>query len=103
MKSILLILFVLLTISCQRETRNELGVGYNKTLILPPTNDLPDPNTSIESDIELIDSENLVIKSILKQTKAINVNPNIIDQIDNESGYETDQTLFQRLFKGKKE
>ncbi len=103
MKSILLILFVLLTVSCQRETRNELGVGYNKTLIIPPTNDLPDPNTSIDSDIELIDSENLVIKSILNQTKAINVNPNIIDQIDNESGYETDQTLFQRLFKGKKE
>ena len=44
-----------------------------------------------------------MIKNILIQTDAINVNKNIIDQIDNATGYETDQLLFDRLFKGKKE
>ena len=29
--------------------------------------------------------------------------PLIIDQIDNKSGYETDETIFDRLFKVKKE
>ncbi len=101
MKSIYLTLIILLTISCQRETRNDLGVGYNKSLIIPPTNDLPVPKTSIDTDLDT-DSDNVIINSILNQTNAINANPNIIDQIDNESGYETDQLLFDRLFKGKK-
>ena len=43
MKSIFLVLLVFL-ISCQREIRNEVGVGYNKELIIPPTNDLPMQN-----------------------------------------------------------
>ena len=47
MKSIFLVLLVLL-VSCQREIRNEVGVGYNKELIIPPTNDLPQPNSSDE-------------------------------------------------------
>ena len=45
MKSIFLVLLVLL-ISCQREIRNEVGVGYNKELIIPPTNDLPLPKST---------------------------------------------------------
>ena len=101
MKILFLFLIISLTISCQRETKNELGVGYNKTLIIPPTNDLPVPNNSTQTDLVLVESENPVINNILNKTDAINANPNIINQIDNESGYETDQTLFQRLFKGK--
>ena len=34
MKSIFLILLLIVTLSCQREERNQLGVEYNKTLIL---------------------------------------------------------------------
>ena len=48
MKSIFLVLLVLL-VSCQREIRNEVGVGYNKELIIPPTNDLPLPNSADEN------------------------------------------------------
>ena len=103
MKSVFLVLLIFLTVSCQRELRNDLGVGYNKTLIIPPTNDLPEPNSSNDTYTDAVDSDNVVIKSILIQTDAINANKNIIDQIDNETGYETDQTLFDRLFKGKKE
>jgi hypothetical protein len=101
MKSVFLVLLIFLTISCQREIRNYLG--DNQTLIIPPTNDLPEPNSSTDTHIDTLDSDNLVIKNILIQTDAINVNKNIIDQIDNATGYETDQLLFDRLFKGKKE
>tara|TARA_B100001027_G_scaffold210401_1_gene177495 strand:+ start:123 stop:434 length:312 start_codon:yes stop_codon:yes gene_type:complete len=103
MKSIFLVLLILLTFSCQRETRNDLGVSYNQTLIIPPTNDLPEPNSSTDTNLDLVESDNLVIKKILIETDAINTNKNIIDQIDNDSGYETDQTIFELLFKGKKE
>ena len=48
------------------------------------------------------DADNPVIKSILNQTDAINTNSNVADKIDYGSGYETDLTLFQKLFKGKK-
>ena len=103
MKSVFLVLLIFLTISCQREIRNDLGVGYNQTLIIPPTNNLPEPSSSTDIYVDSANSDNQVINSILIQTDAINVNKNVIDQIDNESGYETDQTLFDRLFKGKKE
>ena len=103
MKSIFLVLLLFLIISCQREIRNDLGVGYNQTLIIPPTNELPEPNSSTDISIDSADSDNLVINSILIKTDAINANKNVIDKIDNERGYETDQTLFDRLFKGKKE
>ncbi len=36
MKNILIILLAIFIISCQREVKNELGLGYNKTLIVPP-------------------------------------------------------------------
>ncbi len=102
MKSIFLILLIFFTISCQRETRNNLGVVYNKTLILPPTDDLPVPNSKNNLNIDLVETNNPVIKSILNQTDAINTNSNVADKIDYDSGYETDLTLFQKLFKGKK-
>ena len=102
MRSIFLIFIICLLISCQRDTRNDLGVGYNKELIIPPTNNLPAPNTSSDTNVVIEDSDNPVVNSILSQTDAINANPNVINEIDNESGYETDQLLFDRLFKGKK-
>ena len=102
MKSIYLVLIIFLAVSCQRDTRNDLGVGYNKELIIPPTNNLPIPNSSIDTNIVLEESDNPVINSILSQTDAINADPNVIEEINNESGYETDELLFDRLFKGKK-
>ena len=45
MKNILIIFLTIFVLSCQREVKNELGLGYNKTLIIPPSNDLPTPNT----------------------------------------------------------
>ena len=50
MKSIFLVLLIFL-ISCQREIRNEVGVGYNKELIIPPTNDLPLPNSTGDNTV----------------------------------------------------
>ena len=108
MKSIFLILIVLL-ISCQREIRNEVGVGYNKDLIIPPTNDLPQPNSSEENLSNYEISNNPVIETILNQTQANEANPNIIDEIDSRNELETDESdiepkvnFFQRIFKGKK-
>ena len=109
MKSIFLVLLVFL-VSCQREIRNEVGVGYNKELIIPPTNDLPMPNSTNVNTTNSKISNNPVIESILNQTKANEANPNIIEQIDNvneikiEENYteEEESNFFQRLFKGKK-
>ena len=109
MKSIFLVLLVLL-VSCQREIRNEVGVGYNKELIIPPTNDLPLPNSADENTTNSEISNNPVIESILNQTNAKEANPNIIEQIDNgneiiieENDTEEEEgNFFQRLFKGKK-
>ena len=108
MKSIFLVLLVLL-VSCQREIRNEVGVGYNKELIIPPTNDLPLPNSTGGNISNSQISSNPVIDSILNETKANEANPNIIDEIDSGNELETDASdiepkgnFFQRLFKGKK-
>lgn len=100
MKKVFLVLIIIITVSCQRDIRNNLGVGYNKTLIIPPTDDLPVPNSSNNNEFE--GSSNPVISNILNQTDAINSNPDIAEKIDNDSGYETDQLLLDRLFKGKK-
>ena len=101
MKKLLFLLTLLsLLIGCQREKANEVGVGYNKSLIVPPTNDLPAPGSSQEV-VESNQSSNPLVKSILTQTEANQANPSIIDQIDEESGYKTDENFFQWLFKGK--
>ena len=100
MKNILIIVLTLFIISCQREIKNELGLGYNKTLIIPPIDDLPLPGSK-EDNNSIGNSDNTIIQSILKQTQAKDVDPDIIDKIDSESGYKTDENLFQKLFKGK--
>ena len=102
MKNILIIFLTIFVLSCQREVKNELGLGYNKTLIIPPSNDLPTPNTEGTNN-NLNNNDNAVINSILNQTQAIDVNPDIINKIDDESGHKTDENLFQKLFKGKSE
>ena len=109
MKSVFLVLLIFLTISCQREIRNEVGVGYNKELIIPPTNDLPMPNSTGVNITNSQISNNPVIDSILNETKANEANPNIINEIDSGNELETDASdiepksnFFQRLFKGKK-
>ena len=107
MKSIFLVLLVLL-VSCQREIRNEVGVGYNKELIIPPTNDLPLPNSADENTRNTEISNNPVIESILNQTNANEANPNIIEQIDNgneiiieENDTEEEEGNFiDRIFRG---
>ena len=99
-KTLFLLTLFSLLIGCQREKANEVGVGYNKSLIVPPTNDLPVPGSTQEV-VESNQSSNLLVDSILTQTEADQANPSIIDQIDEESGYKTDENFFQWLFKGK--
>ena len=84
---------------CQREKANELGVTHNKSLIIPPTNDLPLPGSNNELNDEK--NSNLLVETILNQTDANDVDPGIIDKIDESSGYETDENFIQWLFKGK--
>ena len=45
-KTFILLTFLSLLVGCQREKANEVGVGYNKSLIIPPTNDLPTPGST---------------------------------------------------------
>ncbi len=100
MKNILITLLVVFVLSCQRELKNELGLGYNKTLIIPPISDLPLPGSSKKTNISN-NNDNPIIESILNETQAKGTDPAIIDKIDGDSGYETDENLFQKLFKGK--
>ena len=101
MKKILFLLTLLsLLIGCQREKANEVGVGYNKALIVPPTNDLPAPGSTQELE-ENNQSSSPLVDSIITKTEADQANASIIDQIDQESGYKTDENFFQWLFKGK--
>ena len=100
MKNILIVLLVIFTISCQREVKNEQGLGYNKTLIVPPIDDLPLPGAT-EKNNNLNKNDNAIINSILNQTQATDVDPAIINKIDGDSGYRIDENLFQKLFKGK--
>jgi len=99
-KTLFLLTLLSLLIACQREKANEVGVGYNKSLIVPPTNDLPVPGSTQEV-VESNKSSNPLVDSILTQTEADQANPSIIDKIDEESGYKTDENFFQWLFKGK--
>ena len=92
-KTFILLALLCLLISCQREKANEVGVGYNKSLIIPPTNDLPEPGSSQETT-QSDQSSNPLVDSILIQTEANQANLSIIDQIDQESGYKTDENFF---------
>tara|TARA_B100000282_G_C31460240_1_gene366518 strand:+ start:90 stop:404 length:315 start_codon:yes stop_codon:yes gene_type:complete len=100
MKSIYIIILLVFTLSCQREERNQLGVGYNKTLIIPPTNDLPTPTSINEDKSNNVSTDNNVINSIFEQANIENIDPLIADKIDEESGYNSDENFFQWLFKG---
>ena len=99
-KTLILLTFLSLLIGCQREKANEVGVGYNKTLIIPPTNDLPAPG-STKDLLENNQSSSPLVESIITQTEADQADTSIIDQIDQDSGYKTDENFFQWLFKGK--
>ena len=102
MKKLVLLILLVLTIGCQREKVNEVGVGYNKTLIVPPSNDLPEPGTQNKDEYSIKSSnDNTIVKSIIDQTDAAQAKESIIEKIDNESGYKTDENFFQWLFKGK--
>ena len=100
MKNFLIITLTIFVISCQREIKNQAGMGYNKTLIIPPTNDLPLPGSTDKIN-NFEKNDNAIINSILEQTEAKDADPAIIDRIDSDSGYDTDENLFQKLFKGK--
>ena len=102
MKKLFTLILVLFAIGCQREKANEVGVGYNKSLIIPPSNDLPEPNSQTQGEETTNSlSDNSIVKSILDQTDASQVNESVIERIDNESGYKTDKNFFQWLFKDK--
>ena len=102
MKKLVLLILLSLTIGCQREKVNEVGVGYNKSLIVPTSNDLPEPGAqSQEVSNTKSKSINPVVRSILDQADSNQVNESIIEKIDNDSGYKTDENFFQWLFKGK--
>ena len=101
MKNICLIFLLILTVSCQREKVSEVGVGYNKDLIIPPSNDLPIPGNSDTDQFKVTeDNKNPLIKSILENTEADLVNSSIIDKIDDDSGYKSDEGFFDWLFNG---
>jgi hypothetical protein len=102
MKKVVLLILLVLIIGCQREKNNEVGVGYNKTLIVPLNNDLPEPGTQTqEASNNKSKSANPIVKSILDQADSTQVNESIIEKIDNDTGYKTDENFFQWLFKGK--
>ena len=102
MKKLFILILSIFIISCQREKLNEVGVGYNKSLIIPPTNDLPEPSKqNKETSTFNSKSDNSIVKSILDQTNSNEVNESIIEKLDNDSGYKTDENFFQWLFKGK--
>ena len=66
---------------------NEVGVGYNKTLIIPPSSDLPAPGTNdiIESN-QTEETDNPLVNSILEQTEANSANNAIIAKVIAASG-----------------
>ena len=102
MKKLFLLLLIISTIGCQREKMNEIGVGYNKSLIKPPINNLPEPGSKNYSNSKnKIKTNNSIVKSILEKTNTVEADISIIEKIDNKSGYKTDENFFQWLFKGK--
>ncbi|MDC0968275.1 hypothetical protein OAS25_04245 [Alphaproteobacteria bacterium] len=104
MKKFLIFPLIILSFGCQKEKMNEVGVGYNKTLIIPPSNDLPTPGTNdFTQSNQTGESDNPLVNSILEQTEANSVNNAIIDKIDEDSGYKSDEGFFRWLIKGKSE
>ena len=115
MKNIILILTIsMLAIGCQRGKLNELSVDFNKSLIIPPTNDLPAPGSKtireekkintlvLGENNESISNDNLV-SNILTKTNSDKVSNDIRDQIDYDTGYKSEEGFFSWLLKGKSE
>ena len=101
-KTFILLALLSLLISCQREKANELGVSHNRELIIPPTSDLPNPNVENNSNIiNNFEDNDSLLNSIITQTKADKVDNSVLDKIDDQSGYETDENFIKWLFKGK--
>tara|TARA_E500000178_G_scaffold236248_1_gene232642 strand:+ start:497 stop:808 length:312 start_codon:yes stop_codon:yes gene_type:complete len=98
-KNLFFIILIISIAGCQREKANELGVTHNKSLIIPPTNDLPLPGSN--NELNNGKNSNLLVETILNQTEANEVDPTIVDKIDESSGYETNENFIQWLFKGK--
>ena len=105
---------VLILSSCQREKLNELGVDYNKSLIIPPIYDLPEPGSKkkevnkikeilIGNEDSEIGSDNQIVDDILKKTNRENSDDQIRSQIDYETGYKNEEGFFKWLLKGKSE
>tara|TARA_B100000900_G_C20467020_1_gene669709 strand:- start:248 stop:559 length:312 start_codon:yes stop_codon:yes gene_type:complete len=103
MKNFVLLILLVFTLGCQREKMNEVGVGYNKTLIVPPSNDLPKPGGTNQEDTQILSSnDNPLVNSILDKTDASKIDDSVVNKIDNESGYKTDKNFFQWLFNSNK-
>ena len=100
MRFVLLVIAIIFVFGCQRDKNNEVGLSYNKTLLIPPSNDLPIPGSDIVITNSNTSSSPLV-QSILEKTNANNVDKNIAKQVDDEYGVNTDENFFQWLFKGK--
>ena len=101
MKKITYIIFLLfLLIGCQREKVSEVGVSHNKTLIIPPTNELPVP-TQKNLKNEKPKTNNLLVGTILDKTEAFDITENIIDEIDEKDGYKNDYKFYQWLLEDK--
>ena len=97
MKKLVLLILLVFIIGCSREKMNEVGVGYNKSLIVPPNNELPKPGSKNEKE-NSASNDNPLVQSILNETNSSQVDNDIIDQIDEESGYKSDENFFQWLF-----
>ena len=105
---------VIILSSCQREKLNELGVDYNKSLIIPPIYDLPAPGSKkkevnkikeilIGNEDSEISFDNQIVDDILKKTNRENSDDQIRSQIDYETGYKNEEGFFKWLLKGKSE
>ena len=104
----------MLAIGCQRGKLNELSVDFNKSLIIPPTNDLPAPgsksireenkiNTLVVGENNESTSNDNLVNNILTKTNSDKVSNDIRDQIDYDTGYKSEEGFFSWLLKGKSE
>ena len=74
-KTFILLALLSLLISCQREKANEVGVGYNKSLIIPPTNDLPLHQDLLKRPLKAIKVQILWLTLFLLKQKLIKLTP----------------------------
>ena len=110
MKSNLSIIFFFLIVlsSCQREKLNELGIEFNKSLLVPPKYDLPEPGSISkmdEEDPDIIDNSKIsdssisLVGDILEQTNSYKVDSSIRNEIDFDSGINNEEGFFENLLK----